>query len=542
MSPPRALIVVRLSRVTDATTSPERQVAKCRELIEQRGYVEVGIAEDLDVSAGKTTPFDRPQLGKWLTTRRGEFDVIVFFRVDRIVRRLFDLADLIRWSREHGVTLVSATEAHFDLSSDFGDIIALLIAKVAELELAAISERNASAFRHNFAKGKYRGGIPPWGYLPERDDNGDWRLVQDPEQVEVILEVVERVLAGEPLRALAHELTKREVLTPKDRFAESRGRQPQGYEWHPGPLKRALTSHTLLGRVVTREQPLDAQGRPQRDAKGRKVFGDDVLVTADDGSPIVRAEPIISRDVFDRLGVELAGRENRKEPTKRTSGLLLRIIYCAECGRPAYRLKGGVRRKPRYRCSSAQTAGGTCGNKTIPLEYADAEVERQILKNMGPLERRRRVWFAGNDHTDELSEVNSVLEDLTDQLGVGVFKQGTPQRAKLDQRIAALSARQAELSSVPSQPAGWRFEPTGELFSDWWSDQDDEAKNIWLRQSGFRYEWSSHSDDRGRVVVDRFEQVGELEMDLDGDQAFGPLVDIMAALSDPANFEDAPSE
>ncbi|BBX06399.1 hypothetical protein MAIC_12020 [Mycolicibacterium aichiense] len=188
------------------------------------------------------------------------------------------------------------------------------------------------------------------------------------------------------------------------------------------------------------------------------------------------------------------------------------------------------RRQPRDRA----------GTKTIPLDYADAEVERQTLKNMGPLERRRRVWFAGNDHTDELSEVNSVLEDLTDQLGVGVFKQGTPQRTKLDQRIAALSARQAELSSVPSQPAGWRFEPTGELFSDWWNDQDDEAENIWLRQSGFRYEWSSHSHEQGRVVVDWFERVGELEMDLDGDRAFGPLADFMAALSDPANFEDAP--
>lgn len=532
----RALIVIRLSRVTDATTSPERQLAKCRELIAQRGYTEVGIAEDLDVSAGKTTPFDRPQLGKWLRDP-SRFDVIVFFRVDRIVRRLFDLADLIRWSREHDVTLVSATEAHFDLASDFGDIIALLIAKVAELELAAISERNGSAFRHNFSKGKYRGGIPPWGYLPERDESGDWRLVQDPNQVEVIHEVVERVLAGEPLRAIAHDLTKRAVLTPKDRFAQARGREVVGYEWHSGPLKRALTSHTLLGRVVTREQPLDAQGRPQRDAKGRKVFGDDMLVVGDDGSPIVRAEPIISRDVFERLGVELAGRENRKEPTARSSGLLLRIIYCAECGRPGYRLKGGVGRKPRYRCSSAQTAEGPCGNKTVSLEYADAEVERQILQNMGPLERKRRLWFAGNDHTDELAEVNSTLEDLTEQIGVGQFKRGTPQRAKLDQRIAVLSERQAELSSTPTQPAGWRYESTGEIFADWWASQDDEAKNIWLRQTGFRYEWSSRSDERGRVVVDSFNQVGDLEMDLDGDQVFGPLVDIVAALSDPANIE-----
>jgi site-specific DNA recombinase len=293
---------------------------------------------------------------------------------------------------------------------------------------------------------------------------------------------------------------------------------------------------------VTREQPLDAQGRPQRDAKGRKVFGDDVLVVGDDGSPVVRAEPIITRDVFDRLAVELAGRENRKEPTKRTSGLLLRIIYCAVCGRPAYRLKGGVGRKPRYRCSSAQKADGPCSNKTISLEYADGEVERQVLQNMGPLERKRRVWFTGNDHTDELGDINDTLADLADQLGTGVFKRGTPQRAKLDARIAALSARQDELSSVPSQPAGWRFEPTGELFFDWWAEQEDEGKNIWLRQMGFRWVWSSHSDERGRVVVDRFEQVGELDMDLDADQLFGPIADIVAALSDPAVMASAPRD
>jgi len=126
----RALIVVRLSRLTDASTSPERQLEKCRELCEQRGYEVVGIAEDLDVSASATTPFDRPQLGDRLANRFNEFDVLVFFRADRIVRRLFDLSDLIRWSREHSVTLVSATESYFDLSSEFGDIIALLVAKV----------------------------------------------------------------------------------------------------------------------------------------------------------------------------------------------------------------------------------------------------------------------------------------------------------------------------------------------------------------------------------------------------------------------------
>src|SRR5712671_766081 len=99
----RALIVIRLSRVTDATTSPQRQLQSCRELCDQRGYDVIGVAEDLDVSAGKTSPFDRPQLGDWLNNRVGEYDVLVFYRMDRIVRRLLDLADLIRWCQAHSV-------------------------------------------------------------------------------------------------------------------------------------------------------------------------------------------------------------------------------------------------------------------------------------------------------------------------------------------------------------------------------------------------------------------------------------------------------
>lgn len=521
---------MRLSRTTDATTSPERQVAACQDLCAARGYEVVGIAEDLDVSAGKTTPFDRPQLGKWLRDP-SRYDVIVFFRVDRIVRRLFDLADLIRWSRQHAVTLVSATESHFDLSTDFGDIIALLVAKVAEMELEAISERNASAFKHNFNLGKWRGGQPPWGYLPDKS-SGEWRLVQDPEQVGVIHEVVERVLKGEPLRAISHDLTERRILTPRDRFAQSRGREVRNYEYHSAPLKRALTSHTLLGYAVAREQLTDAQGRPQRDDKGRKLFGADVIVRGDDGSPIVRAEPIITREIFDRLAVELAGRENRKEPTKRSSGLLLRVLYCGVCGRPAYRLKGGTGRKPRYRCGSSQYKD-QCPNRTVDLEWAEAEVERRILKNFGPLERKTRVWFGGNDHTDELAEVNETLADLADQLGTGAFKRGTPQRERLDKRIAALSARQAELSSTPTQPAGWLYEGTGELFSEWWEDQDTEARNIWLRSMDFRFVWTSHTGDNGRIVLDTFELDGDLTMDLDADTLLGPVADIVRALSDP---------
>lgn len=478
----RALIVVRLSRVTDATTSPERQLQACQELCSKRDFEVVGTAEDLDVSAATTSPFDRPQLGDWLTNRVGEFDVLVFYRMDRIVRSLLDLADLIRWCQRHAVSVVSATEQFLDLTQPFGDIVALLVAKVAEMELAAISERNASAARYNIRAGKYRGGIPPWGYLPVQTEEG-WRYVQDPEQIVVIREVVERVLNGEPLRSVAHDLTGRKILTPKDRFAQSQGREVVGYEWHSGPLKRSLTSPTLLGQVVAREALTDAQGRFQRDGKGRKLFGPEAVVRNDDGSPVVRSEPILTREVFDRLGVELADRENRKEPTKRSSGLLLQVVYCGVCGRPAYRLKGGTGRKPRYRCASAQYRE-PCGNKVIPLEYADETVESILLGLLGTSERLSRVWDSGSDHSAELGEINDTLADLTGLLGTGPYKAGTPQRLKLDERILALAARQAELSAETVKPSGWTWQPTGEKFADWWDRQDVTARNVWLRSMG----------------------------------------------------------
>ncbi|BBY74340.1 integrase [Mycolicibacterium parafortuitum] len=528
---PRALIVTRLSRVTDATTSPERQLAKCRELCEQRGYEVVGIAEGLDVSAGVTTPFNRPQLGDWLTNRLGEFDVLVFYRMDRIVRRLLDLADLIRWCQNHSVAIVSATEQFLDLTAPFGDIIALLVAKVAEMELQAISDRNASAAQHNIRAGKYTGGPTPWGYLPAKDDADTWRLVQDAEQVAVIREVASRALDGEPLRAIAHDLTARGIPTPKDRLAQHQRRKVNGYAWHSGPLKRSLTSPTLLGQVVAREPLVDAQGRPQRDSKGRKQYGPEYIVRGDDGTPVVRAEPILTREIFERLGKELSARENRKEPTKRSTGLLLQVIHCGRCGRPAYRLKGGKGRNPRYRCASAQYKE-PCGNRSIPLDYADESVERILLAMLEASERKERVWDSGSDNSAELEQVNVTLVDLTGLLGTGPYGAGTPQRVALNKRIADLAARQAQLSAEAVKPAGWTWESTGEKFGDWWTRQDVTARNVWLRSMGVRLEYEyteGHPDPAIRLDLGDLHQLTE-QMD-----AAGPVagwLDVLATMKE----------
>jgi len=466
----RALIVVRLSRVTEATTSPERQRQECESLCEQRGFEIVGLAEDLDVS-GAVDPFkkkDRPNLARWLAGEEQAFDVIVVYRVDRLTRSIKHLQKLVAWAEDEGKQIVSATEPHFDMTTTFAAVVIALMGTIAQMELEAISERNRSAARHNMKQGKYRGGSPPYGYVPTGEE-GNWRLVQDPDQVKVIGEVVRRVLDGEPLRAIAHDLTRREVPTPRDSFDIHKGREPKGVEWRRETLKKFLTGQALLGYAM-------ADGQPIRN---------------DDGSPVMRAEPILTREVFERVGAELASRNRLGEPQQRSTSLLLRVLFCGVCSRPAYRLVSGHGRQPRYRCAGLQLAE-RCGNGTIIMAEIDGAVESMILGLLKGSYRMERVWDVGSDHGSELAEIDDTLADLTDQLGTGVFARGTPQRERLDSRIAALAARQKVLSEVTVKPAGWEWTPTDELFSDWWAEQDVKARNIWLRSMGIRVEFDCH--------------------------------------------------
>jgi hypothetical protein len=57
---------------------------------------------------------------------------------------------------------------------------------------------------------------------------------------------------------------------------------------------------------------------------------------SDDGTSFVRTEPIVSRDMFDRVGAEVSSRESRNEPTKRAASLQLGFIHCEVCGQPVY--------------------------------------------------------------------------------------------------------------------------------------------------------------------------------------------------------------
>jgi site-specific DNA recombinase len=171
----RALSVVRLSSLRDESTSPERQREHNLSTIDRNGWTLAGEAEDLDVSATRYSPMERPELGNWLGHRANEFDVIVFWRLDRFIRSLFDFTEIIRWCEANGKNLVSASEP-FDLNTPFGRAIAGILAVLAELEARTIRERVLDAHRKLRTDGRWAGGPPPYGYVSVSREGGGRRL------------------------------------------------------------------------------------------------------------------------------------------------------------------------------------------------------------------------------------------------------------------------------------------------------------------------------------------------------------------------------
>ena len=175
----RVLGAVRLSKMRDESTSPERQQAQVEAWAKLHGHTVTAITEDTDVS-GRVPATQRPGLGPWLTdpALSSQWDVLVAAKMDRITRSVADLCDLIEFCDKHSKILVSVSES-FDLSTPAGRMVAHILASVAQFERERIGERRAEAAMILQKVARWQGGRFPFGYRPERDGNG-WLLSTRP--------------------------------------------------------------------------------------------------------------------------------------------------------------------------------------------------------------------------------------------------------------------------------------------------------------------------------------------------------------------------
>ncbi|MCF3142414.1 recombinase family protein [Streptomyces platensis] len=299
---PRALLSVRLSALKAETTSPIRQELDLRAFALERGYRVVGVARDLNVSATRVPPWRRRELGQWLNERVPEFEVLVFWKLDRFVRRLTDLSTMNEWCLRHAKNLVSLHDT-IDLSSASGQATAELIAGIAEIETAGTSMRVASLWEYARAQPDWLVGKPPYGYT--LDDRG--KLVIDPQAYRVLHWCLGAARRGVSARRMTTVLIRARVPTGG------------GGRWTASTLLRRLRNPALKGLRV--EEDRNGGARRSQVVLGR------------DGIPIKVADHIFTEAEWRSLQAVLDLRA-KSQPARRKGGAteFLGVLVCADCG------------------------------------------------------------------------------------------------------------------------------------------------------------------------------------------------------------------
>ena len=107
---------------------------------------------------------DRPGLQRLLADiARGQVDIIVVYKVDRLTRSLADFARMVELFDAKGVSFVSVTQA-FNTTSSMGRLTLNVLLSFAQFEREVTGERIRDKVAASKAKGLRMGGQPPLGY------------------------------------------------------------------------------------------------------------------------------------------------------------------------------------------------------------------------------------------------------------------------------------------------------------------------------------------------------------------------------------------
>ena len=261
----------------------------------QRGehWVEIDYIYDDPGWSGQDV--ERPALKLLLADiKRGQVQVVVVQRLDRLSRTVADLTRLTSFFDEHGVALVSVSQ-QIDSSTSLGRLALNTLMSFAQFEREIIGERTRDKIGASRHKGLWH-SAPPFGY-----DVRDHRLMINAAEAATVRYIFQGFLDHGQTSTLAMELNAQGVTTKawKTSSGKVRGGLPIDktylYKllhnrmflgevrcagvWHPGQHEAIITSelwtevHALIS-YRTRAMPTTRSERFEFMLRGR-VFGVD---------------------------------------------------------------------------------------------------------------------------------------------------------------------------------------------------------------------------------------------------------------------------
>jgi DNA invertase Pin-like site-specific DNA recombinase len=453
----RVLGARRLSRVKDNSTSFDRQGAAIETVARSIGGEVVAWADDPDVSAAKVEPQHRPELGPWFK-RPEEFDAIAWWRLDRAVRSMRDMAWLAGWARDNKKRLIFAEgpgggRLELDMTSPMSELILMILAFAAQMEVQAIQERTQGASEYLRSVGRWKGGRVPFGRMPvpHPEEGEGWWLGRHEETASIVDEMVSLVLGSKSYHAVAGWLNKAHPgVTPANHrrlMATPPKKTDPALKWNPGMVSSLLRQPSLRGWMM-----LD--GEPVRD---------------ETGEPVKMGVPLVDDETWRRLQAEMDSRESPDRQPKSDAHPLLGVLFCGVCEGKLYQgwISPGPHTKVakrQYRCA-ARAHGRECRKPTyVTADPVDAYVEEMFLDSFGRFELVEVITIPGVDHREEIKELEETIDTLAGQLA---SLRGAAADA-VGRQIQGRSDKLERLKAHPIVPARTEEVRTGVTYGDAW--------------------------------------------------------------------------
>ena len=288
------------------------------------------------------TSLDRPGLQQALDlAREKRIDLLLVYRVDRLSRKVRQLAGVCEELDQLDVVLKSATEP-FDTGSAAGRMMLQMLGVFAEFEHATIVDRVTAGLERRVREGKWMSGRTPYGYARDKETK---LLVPDQVKAPVVRRIFNLYAEGKlGTTAIARTLDAEAAPSPRKTG------------WSPNALQLILANPAYKGLVRWNGETHPGLHDP--------LVEDETFEKA--------------QEILRRRGEDVSLR--RGNPT---DYLLSGLVRCHHCGR-AYvgtSAHGRNGRYTYYACSTRYKYGpAKCNGDRLPKDRLEAAVLTQLAE------------------------------------------------------------------------------------------------------------------------------------------------------------------
>lgn len=329
---------------------------------------------------------DRPQLQRMLADMKLKvFDVILVLKLDRLVRNVMNLHELLHDMDKYGVMFRSATES-FDTTSASGRLFISLVGTLAQWERETIAERVYSTMKTRAENGLLNGGPAPYGY--------DWEeghLVVNEDEANVVRKIFE-MYRSSGTAAIAKNLNSQGYRTKK------------GALWSDFSVMYILNNSTYCGKIQWNKR------RPKKNNRDGHVESD---IEQDD------FESIISEEVFEEAQKMLKHRQTHGAFKSIEHYHFSTLLICPKCkhsliGARKVRRSGSVYRY--YKCRG-RFQKGICDLPAIPEEsfdnaFIDVLELQNVMQESDIQQEEKQDKTKIKNRINKIAEQKSRLKDM----------------------------------------------------------------------------------------------------------------------------------